>query len=33
MKVIWNFQAFPENTNMSPSAQRFRTYDHCKLGR
>jgi hypothetical protein len=32
MKVIENFEIFPEITNMPLSDQRFKTYDHYKLG-
>jgi hypothetical protein len=32
MKAIENFETFSENTNTPPSSQRFRSYDHCKLG-
>jgi hypothetical protein len=32
MKVIDNFEAFPESTNTPPFDQQFRSYDHCKLG-
>jgi hypothetical protein len=32
MRVIENFEPFPESTNTPPSNQRFRSYDHCKLG-
>jgi hypothetical protein len=28
MKVIENFETFPESTNMPPSDQQFRSYDH-----
>jgi hypothetical protein len=31
MKVIENFEAFPESTNTPSSDQQFRSYDHCKL--
>jgi hypothetical protein len=32
MKVIENFETFPESINTPSSYQRFRSYDHCKLG-
>jgi hypothetical protein len=32
MKVIDNFEAFPESINTLPFNQQFRSYDHCKLG-
>jgi hypothetical protein len=28
IKVIDNFETFPESTNMSSSDQQFRSYDH-----
>jgi hypothetical protein len=32
IKVIENFETFPESTNMPLSDQRFRNYGHWKLG-
>jgi hypothetical protein len=32
VKVIDNFETFPESINMSSSDQQFKSYDHCKLG-
>jgi hypothetical protein len=32
MKVIENFEAFSESINTLSYNQRFRSYDHCKLG-
>jgi hypothetical protein len=32
MKVIENFEIFPESTNTPSYDQRFRSYGHCKLG-
>jgi hypothetical protein len=32
MKVIQNFETFPEIINTPLSDQRLRSYDHCKLG-
>jgi hypothetical protein len=32
MKVIGNFEIFPESTNKPLSNQLFRSYDHWKLG-
>jgi hypothetical protein len=28
MKVVDNFETFPDSTNMPPSDQWFRSYDH-----
>jgi hypothetical protein len=32
MKVIDNFDIFPESTNTPSYDPRFRSYDHCNLG-
>jgi hypothetical protein len=32
MKMIGNFETIAESTNTPPYDQRFRSYDHCKLG-
>jgi hypothetical protein len=32
MKVIENFVTFLESINTPSSNQRFKSYDHCKLG-
>jgi hypothetical protein len=32
MRVIENFEIFPESTNTSLYDQRFRSNDHCMLG-
>jgi hypothetical protein len=31
VKVIDNFETFPESINTFPSDQQFKSYDHCKL--
>jgi hypothetical protein len=31
-KVIYNFETFPKSINTPSYDQRFRSYDHCKLG-
>jgi hypothetical protein len=32
IKVIENFESFPESINTPSYHQRFRSYGHCKLG-
>jgi hypothetical protein len=32
-KMIYNFDTFLKSTNTPSYAQRFMSYDHCKLGR